>query len=457
MKKISISILLIVQIISSAIFAADDDLFTDTNADNGFTTKVINVGQGNGISVFDNKNGRIMIVDAGSSCLPAKQTVESIIPAMFVHIPQSLDMNPITIIVSHPDKDHLNWLKRILEHGAIKQNKSITVYLGGSFEKYLTATEANTLLNALLNRKNLPTIHSLSHALTIDDMKDLVTKVDEYRPQFIKNHALGYEDVDSAVIQTVRMAAQLVQKVRPFIVRSKMDGFDDFNRVVVEILGANAGHTPERVYPVNSGSISSFISDVSCSRGEVVNPDENTNSIILRITFYKKERIIITGDATGITTNRLIKNYLAAAEEEALNCDLLIACHHGSITEESNNPRWVQATQPKWVVFSAGKYDSYHHPQFDAVWNYAGSPRIEVGASSHPVLCSRLDTRELPSSKEVQTRGLDYSQAITVGTTNKQRWLENILCNRGVYSTHSSGTIVFNVAFDGATTLTVEK
>lgn len=463
-KKVCINIILTLHVFVCKIFAAEDDLFSDINADNGFTTKVINVGQGNGISVIDNKNGRMMIVDAGSSCLPATQTSESIIPAMFVHMPQSLNMNPITIIVSHPDKDHLNWLKRILEHGAIKQNKNITIYLGGSFEKYLTASDAKALLNALLNRKNVPTIHSLSHALTISDMKDLVTKVDEYRTQFIKNHALGYEDVDSALIQTLRIRSSPLHRVRPFIVSSNIDGLDDCNRVRVEILGANAGHAPTRIYPIVDSGVQSFINDTSCPEGEVVNPDENTNSIVLRVTFYNKESIIITGDATGITTNRLIR-YYPGSQDGTLYCDLLIACHHGSISEESNNLSWVKATQPKWIIFSAGMFDSYHHPQFDAVWNYAGSQRLEM-AQEHPILCARVDTRKLPNSDDAKTRGIIYTTKsypdeklkilVNKDDKDKQQWLKDIQCTRGIYSTHSSGTITFNATAEGQVTLKTE-
>lgn len=455
LRKITFYTLLVLKTFNSLIVAASDNLFIKTNADCGFTTTVTNVGQGNGIKVFDNNNGRMMIVDAGSSCLPEKQFAESIIPTFLAHVSQKLSLGSVTIVVSHPDKDHLSWVKKILETPALNTNKNVTVYLGGNFEKYLTSSEAKALLNTLLTRSSPTKIHSLSHALTVDEMKNLRTQVEQQNNESTKNHGLGYEDIDSAVIQTVRMATQLVQKVRPFIVRSKIDGFDDFNRVNVEILGANAGHTPTKVYPLANGS-ESFINDTSCLGGVVINPDENTNSIVLRITFYNNRSITITGDATGITTNQLIINYPASAKGTELNCDLLIACHHGSITEESNNPIWVQATQPKWVIFSAGKYDSYHHPQFDAVWNYTGSQRLEK-APSHPILCARIDTRVFPSAAETDKRGITYSTAITTGTTGKQRWLDNIRCTLGVYSTHSSGTIVFNVTSDGVMTMTSEK
>lgn len=389
------------------IFAAADTLFVDVSVvDNGFTTTVINVGQGNGIRVLDNQNGRMMIVDAGSSRLPQNQNADSIIPTIFTHMPQKLSLNPVTIVVSHPDKDHLNWLKRIIEYETLQTNKNVTVYLCGNFEEYLSASDAKGLLEALLVRtKSIPMmIYSLSHALAAYEMKSLADMATQCSVDFSKTHALGYEGVDKAVIQTVRDNGGLAQKVRPFIVSSKIDWLDELNRVNVEILGANAGHTPTKVYP-RENKVQSFINDSFCLGGEVVNPDKNTNSIVLKITFYNNRSIIITGDATGLTTDRLIRNYPATAKGTALNCDLLIACHHGSITEESNNPIWVKATQPKWIIFSAGKYDSYHHPQFDAIWNYAGSQRLEK-ASSHPILCARTDVRALPSVEETTKRGI---------------------------------------------------
>jgi beta-lactamase superfamily II metal-dependent hydrolase len=353
----------------------------------------------------------MLIVDAGSSCLPVDQSTKSLIPIFLAHVPQKINLAQITIVVSHPDKDHLNWLKHILVHDAIKQNKNITVYLGGNFEKYLTPTktkihDARALLNELVSSSSIK-IHSLSHVLTIDDMRALAKKADECSEQYKKDHAPGYEDLDSAVIQTLRIRSSPLHRVRPFIVRSNIDGLDDCNRVRVEILGANAGHAPTRIYPIEGSGVQSFINDTRCPEGEVVNPDENTNSIVLRVTFYSKGSIIITGDATGITTNRLVRHYLGS-QDGTFNCNLLKACHHGSITEESNNPSWVKATQPKWIIFSAGMFDSYHHPQFDAVWNYAGSERLEI-AQEHPVLCARVDTRILPNYDDAKIRGIVYT------------------------------------------------
>ncbi len=454
MRQKTVYAFLIIQVFFGAISAADDGLFPDQNFDPGFTTTIFNVGQGNGIKIFDNQNGRTMIVDAGSSCFPEKKSIETLIPTFLAHVPQITSLEPVTIVVSHPDKDHLNWLSKIIKF--YTTNKNITVYLGGSFEKYLISSDAKTLLGYLLTQISNLKIHSLSHALTADEMNILCKQVEKQNNESIKDHGLGYEDVDSAVIQTVREATHLVQKVRPFIVRSQINGFNDLNRVTVEILGANAGHVPTKLYPCEANN-QSFLNDTSCFGGEVVYPDENTNSIVLKVTFYNKASIILTGDATGTTTDRLIKNYPENNSKTQLNCDLLIACHHGSITEESNNPQWVKATQPKWVVFSAGKFGSYHHPQFDAVWNYAGSPRLVAVQSSHPILCARVDTRELPSPDKANAKGIFYQGIMTTLSTGKQQWIDHIFCKKGIYSTHSSGTITLNVNSEGSMKLTAEK
>lgn len=425
-------------------FAADDNLFpTTTNSvDPGFTTTVVNVGQGNGITVRDNKNGHLMIVDCGSSAYPVGTRKKQIIPSFTTHIPQTSGFLPITIVVSHPDKDHLNFIADVIDYA--NGNKGITVYLGGNFEKYLTSDDAGALLKTLLKQQII--IHTLSHHLTVDEIKKLNQEFSS-----LSLDDVGYENKSSALIQMIRDENKLDKKVRPFIVKSLIDGFSDKSRVNVEILGANAGHTREIVYTL-ANSDQSFINDTSCCGGEVLNRDDNTNSIVLRVTFYNKCSMIITGDATGITTDRLIEHY--PEKEEGLKCDLLIACHHGSITEESNNPRWVQITKPQWVVFSAGKHNGYHHPQFDAIWNYTYSERLK-DEKYHPILCARVDSRQFPSEQNANARGISGIPPKN-GNTKDQQWLCGIKCKKGIYSTHSSGTITWNVKSDGTMELMTE-
>lgn len=434
MKKVSL--MLSLQIIICSIFAADDNLFdNNNNSDNGFKITVENVGQGNGIRIYDNKNGSILFVDAGSSQNSGNKNQEDMATALTSNLSHKLAIVPITIVVSHPDKDHLNLFNKMLDSPLLQSNKNITVYLGGSFEKYLTSDDARKLLDKLIKLEDsaitTQKTYSLSHALSKSEMKQLY---DSYTPtkERFKDSYLGYLDISSAIAQTLRK--QMENKVRPFILGSIIENiFNDTSqnsRAKVEIMCANAGHTP------TWNSSASFVNDNTCTGGEVVNPDDNTNSIVLRIRFYDRTAIAITGDATGITTDRLINH-----SSSNLECDVVIACHHGSITEESNNQRWVEATNPKYVIFSAGKHDGYHHPQFDAIWNYACSSRI-TSVVRHNILCAKQHLSAADKKAAL-------AEVINLENSNNNgHWLD-ATTTKALYSTHSSGTINIQVKSDG--------
>lgn len=71
---------------------------------------------------------------------------------------------------------------------------------------------------------------------------------------------------------------------------------------------------------------------------------DNANSLVLAIE-YGGRRILLTGDLETPGLN-------AVLAEEPLNCDVLLAPHHGSV--RSNPPGMVAWCQPEWVVISGG-------------------------------------------------------------------------------------------------------
>ena len=320
-------------------------------------------------------------------------------------------------------------------------------YLGGPFEKYLTSKDALKFLSAILEMKNCK-IESLSHALTKLEIKARYDEAVALAKAFKNKDPIGFEDVQTAITRTVGLTIK--GKVRPCILRSLIPEFSEGTRVGTEIVIANAGHPLVRVYPVASATgptINSFESDTMPD--EVVNPDENTSSIVLRFSFFNNAySMLITGDATGITTDRVLRHY-PSASSNSLVSDFVLACHHGSITEESNNTEWVEAIKPKHVIFSSEQYDGYHHPQFDAFWNYLRSPRLENAKKAHDFVCARKSSRKLPISPHVSNLAEDSK-------SGDYSWYK-FKTDKSIYSTMSSGNIKISVLPGKGIDITVEK
>lgn len=157
--------------------------------------------------------------------------------------------------------------------------------------------------------------------------------------------------------------------------------------------------------------------------------------------------MLITGDATGITTDRILRHYPSA--DSTLASDLILACHHGSITEESNNAEWVAIIQPKHVIFSSEQYDGYHHPQFDVFWNYLHSSRLENAGKEHDFVCARKSSRNLPTSPHVIKLAEDRK-------SGDYTW-HKFKTDKSIYSTMSSGNIEISVVPDKVVNITTEK
>ena len=86
--------------------------------------------------------------------------------------------------------------------------------------------------------------------------------------------------------------------------------------------------------------------------------DTNDKSIVLRIE-YGKNSIILTGDATGLTTDRILERF--SKKMDSLTSTILQASHHGADSDKANNEEWLTATKPKYIVCSSGTM--YSHPK----------------------------------------------------------------------------------------------
>ena len=98
---------------------------------------------------------------------------------------------------------------------------------------------------------------------------------------------------------------------------------------------------------------------------------DNANSLVLLVE-HEGRRILLPGDieSPGIE---------AILAEEPIDCDVLMAPHHGSL--RSNSPDLAQWCTPQWVVVSGGRASL--RPETTATYRAAGAVVIhtaDVGA-----------------------------------------------------------------------------
>ena len=94
--------------------------------------------------------------------------------------------------------------------------------------------------------------------------------------------------------------------------------------------------------------------------------ETNTGSIVAELV-YGDTCFLLTGDSPTA-----IEEYLVELYNDALECDVLKAGHHGSRT--SSSPEFVKAVSPTYAVISAGKENRYGHPHKEVldILNAAG-------------------------------------------------------------------------------------
>ena len=105
----------------------------------------------------------------------------------------------------------------------------------------------------------------------------------------------------------------------------------------------------------------------------------NDQSLVLSVD-HGEFRSIFPGDATNASQDAALGNFPG----DLLVSSLVVASHHGAVTHGSNSDAWVAATQPLYVIYSAGS--SYFHPRCDAIDTFRAGDTL-LPAESHGFRC----------------------------------------------------------------------
>ena len=287
------------------------------------------VGQGSGTIVHNHENDYHLVVDLGSSS-DAPAGLGGGLSEEFGFSETANDMpfanDSIVVITSHSDQDHINLFKEVFGLNQSLLNRVGKVILGDYFGNYFR-----------LNTEGKPVQE------TRDFIKDFILRVPNYQSKLL---SLSHENVEH--LNFMQMLSDLNVEVlgyQGFIPRYSVPRkcfFEDDQPGEIEFLGINPGQEPSKI------------------------KDTNANSAVVRL-LINGHNILIMGDATGYTTDRILGSI---TDPSILKADLLIASHHGADNEDANHITWAAVTSPKCVTISHGFNSGYGHPTLTAVANF---------------------------------------------------------------------------------------
>ena len=116
--------------------------------------------------------------------------------------------------------------------------------------------------------------------------------------------------------------------------------------------------------------------------GLIIEGDQNRNSIVLSLT-YGNTTSLFTGDATKDTEAEMIAAGLL------LEADILKVGHHGSNSATSSE--FVALVQPEVAVYSAGKGNSYGHPNPDTLARLSDAGAQVFGTDVNGTIIFEID------------------------------------------------------------------
>jgi hypothetical protein len=301
-----------------------------------------------------------------------------------------------TFFISHPDSDHYNFFEDIFDHRKdIIQN----IILGGLPAKY-SSQFRDWLQYRIKYKKAKVYFPALALDQPISSIKTILRHCKDieglmysplYAPQMFSSPEEGWIPVEHL---------KDFEKALPF---SK--------NIKTYLLSVNPTHWKEEGKEVVARAC--------------LEDDDNSDSLVIKLQ-VGVHSIIITGDATNMTSGRILGNY--SDNLGFLKSTIITSDHHGSKTHGSNNLPWIRATAPQHVIFSCGIM--HGHPSLPAYNNAKQSPNLARTEPHDIWVWETPEKKKDKEDEETYTKG----RKVSVHTTHQS-----------LFSTFSSGTLTFTL------------
>lgn len=248
-----------------------------------------------------------------------------------------------TIFVSHPDEDHYNWIQRFFRDG----DEIDHMILGGLPEKYAMGFQG------WIDRQAAKGVSVFFPAIHCDQpIEDMESLLEVSKKRLYANHF--FSDPKNGWIQERA---------------SHLEGFGEAlpwgKEIKAHVLTLNPTHFEEK------GTILRHCHP----------RDTNADSMVIRFSIGGNA-VILTGDATKETTDRVRQNYEDTPGFFNTHT-VLMADHHGSSSHDSNDKDWIRTVKPAHVICSAGTI--HRHPTGQAYENFKLSTELKFFHSPHDI------------------------------------------------------------------------
>lgn len=183
--------------------------------------------------------------------------------------------------------------------------------------------------------------------------------------------------------------------------------------------------------------------------------DKNTKSIVLYISYAKKS-VVLTGDATGETTQYIIDN---TKNIDISNVHIMQASHHGADSDKSNNIDWFENTTPEILVLSSSIREGWNHPKLQVIKNFLSGKRT---TNSKPIysnnnlyhnIHSYQDIENFKMLKEIIIDNVRFPETRFKSYVHFFKGYQIALTNLGIYSTMDQGCISFSWDYTSQTNI----
>ena len=302
-----------------------------------------------------------------------------------------------TVVISHPDSDHFNWIWHVLD---ASKDKLENIILGGRPEKYLDNENFRIWLEKWLNKNSKVFFLAAedSKVKNVDDLQRFKQKGYKLAPSLFSNPQLPHFNIVST---RVFRQDSLVKPTDDLY-----KAFDFGPHTLFEFLTINPVHIASNV---TAGHYIRFF------YGEDESSDiDNQDSLVLKINNQKtRKSAVLLGDATALTMTRAFSNY----NPGELKTDVLLAAHHGASSWGSNNSQLFEMFKPTCVVFSNGQHLKFAHPR-EKAYNQA-KQGIPVG----------------------QTEPHNMTRYHETGGDNQKGEYQTWMVTRPIFSTFDNGSI----------------
>lgn len=334
-----------------------------------------------------------------------------------------------TVVISHPDVDHYNWLRHIFSH---EEDKLEYLILGGLPNHYINKEFILWLrkLPKFGTKVICPAVEhgNLNAGKEIDELFSKDKKDYIFKPFYSTPLEDSYEN-----------NKKLFQ-----------DAFDFGEDIYIRLLSVNPLHVEQMAINGDKSKQIARLNDPS---------DDNPDSIVLRISCVDKPSLkdiyalTILGDATEQTYQRILSVY--HGNYEALKSRAVVASHHGASSHGAANTTFIKALSSEIVLISCGHHRKFTHPKLEAYIAFKDAENLVRFKLPHSILINEpIKKRPLDLTDKEDANPPKKRQ---IKTSNKGHNSNNSPSNSiyrihrtyyGIFSTLSSGTLKVTFSSD---------